>query len=60
MDCGAPPAADSNGAVLALATTTFGSVATYTCNSGYNLVGSTTLTCQADETWGSAPTCVSE
>ena len=60
MDCGSPPAADPNGEVLA-PTTTIGSVATYTCNAGYNInvaVGSMTLQCQADGTWdGTAPTC---
>ncbi|XP_019647923.1 PREDICTED: LOW QUALITY PROTEIN: sushi, von Willebrand factor type A, EGF and pentraxin domain-containing protein 1-like [Branchiostoma belcheri] len=31
----------------------------FSCNSGYQLVGSTTLTCQADQTWsGQVPTCV--
>ena len=57
MDCDAPPAADSNGAVDA-PVTTFGAVATYTCDDDFDLVGSTTLTCQADGTWdGTAPTC---
>ena len=57
MECGSPPTADPNGTVDAL-TTTIGSVATYTCNDGYDLVGNTTLTCQADGTWGgTAPTC---
>ncbi|KAI8484967.1 hypothetical protein Bbelb_373740, partial [Branchiostoma belcheri] len=33
-------------------------VLTFTCNTGYNLVGSSTLTCQEDLTWdGSPPTC---
>ncbi|XP_066283044.1 sushi, von Willebrand factor type A, EGF and pentraxin domain-containing protein 1-like [Branchiostoma lanceolatum] len=30
----------------------------FSCNSGYQLVGSTTLTCQADQTWsGPVPNC---
>ncbi|CAH1263510.1 CSMD3 [Branchiostoma lanceolatum] len=30
----------------------------FSCNSGYQLVGSTTLTCQADQTWsGPVPSC---
>ena len=38
--------------------TTLGSTATYTCNTGYQLDGDSTRTCQSDETWsGSAPTC---
>ena len=39
-------------------TTTFGSTATYTCNSGYTLTGDTTSTCGATGQWSSsAPTC---
>ncbi|KAI8480409.1 hypothetical protein Bbelb_418670 [Branchiostoma belcheri] len=35
-----------------------GDTLTFTCNTGYNLVGSSTLTCQSDLTWsGSPPTC---
>ena len=38
--------------------TTFGQTATYRCDTGYNLVGNNTRTCQADGMWsGSAPTC---
>ena len=38
--------------------TTFGETATYTCNTGYNLVGDSTRTCQATGEWsGSAPAC---
>ncbi len=39
-------------------TTTFGSTATYTCNTGYMLTGDTTRTCGAGGQWSSsAPTC---
>ena len=35
-----------------------GSTATYTCDTGYQLDGTPTRTCQSDGTWsGSAPTC---
>ena len=38
--------------------TTFVQTATYSCNTGYNLVGDSTRTCQATGEWsGSAPTC---
>ena len=37
---------------------TNGKTATYNCNTGYNLVGDSTRTCQAIGNWsGSAPTC---
>ena len=39
--------------------TSFGQTATYTCNTGYNLVGDSTRTCEGTGEWsGSAPTCV--
>jgi CUB/sushi domain-containing protein len=51
-------AAPANGSVSA-PTTTYGSVATYSCSIGYGASGSSTRTCQADGTWsGTAPTCV--
>ena len=57
VDCGTltNPA---NGKVSYTGRTTFGQTATYSCNTGYNLVGSSTRTCQATRAWsGSAPTC---
>ena len=56
-DCGSltDPA---NGQVDLTSGTTFGQTATYSCNTGYNLVGDSTRTCQATGVWsGSAPTC---
>ena len=48
----------ANGHVTLTAGTTFGQTATYSCNTGYNLVGDSTHTCQATGNWsGSAPTC---
>ena len=39
-------------------TTTQESLATYICNTGYQLNGTSSRTCQSDGTWsGSAPTC---
>ena len=55
VDCGTltNPA---NSQVSYTGRTTFGQTATYSCNTGYNLVGSSTHTCQG--VWsGSAPTC---
>ena len=57
VNCGilANPA---NGKVSHTAGTTFGQTATYSCNTGYNLVGDSNHTCQATGNWsGSAPTC---
>ena len=59
MDCGnlTNPA---NGQVDLTSGTTFEQIATYSCNTGYNLVGDSTRTCQTTENWsGSAPTCQS-
>ena len=58
-DCGAltDPA---NGQVSHPDGTTFGETATYSCDAGYNLVGSSTRMCEATGMWsGSAPTCQS-
>ena len=57
LDCGnlTDPA---NGQVDHTAGTTVGQTATYCCNTGYNLVGDSARTCQAEGNWsGSAPTC---
>ena len=57
MDCGSltDPA---YGQVDLTSGITFGRTATYSCNTGYNLVGDSTRTCQATGEWsGSAPTC---
>ena len=56
VDCGAlhNPA---NGQVVTTGTT-FGQTATYSCNTGFNLVGNSTRMCQADGMWtASTPTC---
>ena len=48
----------ANGQATHTAGTTFGQIATYSCNTGYNLVGDSTRMCQATGQWsGSAPTC---
>ncbi|XP_064386419.1 uncharacterized protein LOC135334961 isoform X2 [Halichondria panicea] len=57
VDCG-PLNPPSNGAVDTSSGTTFMMTATYTCNTGYNIVGSDTRTCGEDKTWTpDAPTC---
>ena len=48
----------ANGNVELSAGTDIGSVATYTCNDGYILGGSSTRTCEEGGLWsGEAPTC---
>ena len=57
VDCGSLPD-PANGSVNHTAGTTVGRNATYSCNTGYNLVGDSTRTCQAEGNWsGSASTC---
>ena len=57
MDC-ATLTNPANGQVSHNAGTTFGQIATYSCNTGYNLVGGSTRSCQATGAWSrSAPTC---
>ena len=47
----------TNGSVT-VPSTTYGSIANYSCNVGYSLTGSTTRTCGADGNWtNTAPTC---
>jgi CUB/sushi domain-containing protein len=54
----AVPTAPANGSVSA-PTLTVGSTATFSCNAGFNLTGSSSETCQSNGTWsGSTPTCV--
>ena len=58
-DCGelSHPA---NGQVV-LGSTTVGGIATYLCNEGYNLTGSSRLICGSDGAWiGVAPVCGSK
>ena len=51
----------ANGQVSHPDGTTFTQTATYSCDTGYNLMGDNTRTCQADGMWsGNQPTCMSE
>ena len=57
MDC-STLSSPANGQVNHTAGTTFGQTVTYSCDTGYNLVGDSTHTCQANGMWsGSEPTC---
>ena len=50
----------ANGQVNHTAGTTLGQTATYSCNTGYNMVGNSNRTCQATGGWsGSVPACQS-
>ncbi len=56
VDCG--PLTVNNGMVDTSSGTTFMNTATYTCNTGYTLVGVNNRTCQADAIWSrTAPVC---
>jgi hypothetical protein len=58
VDCGA--LLNPTNGTVAVSASTFGSTATYSCSTGYQLSGAATRTCQASGAWsGSAPSCVS-
>jgi len=58
IDCGPPSSPASNGAV-SVGTPTFGNMATYSCDAGYELRPNNSVrTCQADGLWsGMDPLC---
>ena len=53
-------AAIKNGAIYYnTGKTTYSTIAQYTCNTGYNLIGSESRICQSDGTWNSTdPSCI--
>ena len=56
LDCG--PLDSPCGASVSMLGTTVGSVATYSCDPGFSLVGDETRTCQSYGYWsGSVPCC---
>ncbi len=55
VPCGDPPTIPNGSRTFTV--TTFGGTATYTCNTGYQLSGSSTVTCQASGSWSTVPTC---
>ena len=58
VDCGTPPSV-SNASPGSPTNTAIGGMVTYTCVSGYEVTGVTTVTatCMASGNWGPLPTC---
>ena len=54
IDCNDPPSIP-NGSPGTPTKTTFGGTVTYSCNSGYQLLGVSTLSCSANGTWSVSP-----
>ena len=55
IDCG-PPDAPFNGSV-SYSATTLNSTAVFSCNASYVLVGSSSITCNANGMWSGNATC---
>ena len=57
ISCGVPdlPLVNSNGLNVNYSTVTYGSIVTYSCKVGYNLVGSPNRTCMESGTWSDNP-----
>ncbi|XP_064386457.1 CUB and sushi domain-containing protein 3-like [Halichondria panicea] len=55
VDCGS--LSDPGNGIVDASNTTFMNTATYNCNTGYNLTGDTTRTCQANGTWSGTAAC---
>ena len=55
VDCGS--LSDPGNGIVDASNTTLMNTATYTCNTGYNLTGDTTRTCQANGTWSGTAAC---
>ncbi len=56
VSCGNPPNV-GNAMMSSPTRVTFGGTATYTCNTGYQLSGSATVTCQVTGSWNTPPSC---
>ena len=60
ISCGVPdlPLVNSSGLSVIYSTLTYGRTITYSCNVGYNLVGSPSRTCTVTGRWsGNPPQC---
>ena len=63
ISCGVPdlPLVNSNGLIVNYSTVTYGSIVTYSCKVGYNLVGSPNRTCMESESWSdNPPQCIGQ
>ena len=59
VDCGT--LSDPANGTVSFSTTTYNSVATYSCNTGHTLTGDDMRTCLDSGSWsGSEPTCIGE
>ena len=57
VDCGGLPPLPNG--LMVINDTTFNSTASYSCDTGYELVGNTTRICQANGNWsGDQPSCL--
>ncbi|XP_064386214.1 sushi, von Willebrand factor type A, EGF and pentraxin domain-containing protein 1-like [Halichondria panicea] len=56
ISCGPPPSI-TNGSPGQPTSTMIGGEATYTCDTGYLLIGSETITCLSTGNWSSSPSC---
>ena len=57
VNCGNPPR-PTNGSISSLNGTVRGSVANYECDTGYKLVGNSSIVCQDDGEWSTPPVCL--
>ena len=56
IDCGVPDSPSNGNVALTDGETQYGAIATYSCNSGYTLTGTTDRQCQSNGQWD-IPTC---
>eukprot|EP00051_Salpingoeca_urceolata_P017103 m.230791 g.230791 ORF g.230791 m.230791 type:complete len:2290 (-) comp18860_c1_seq4:608-7477(-) len=56
VSCG-NPATPAHATITQLTSTNYNGRVTFSCSTGYNLVGSATAVCQANEHWSTLPTC---
>ena len=56
VNCRNPPHL-INGPITSLNETVVGSVANYECDTGYKLVGNSSIVCQDDRGWSTLPVC---